>query len=193
MKLPNISWHSRRLFEFARVEAIRLLLLNDAKRWSDSSELCHQWDERTKAIGGLIRANSRVVEFGAGRGSLVNYLPEGCTYCATDFVLRKGMKLFDLNSREYPEIGSFDFAVFSGVLEYVKEIEEVAGYLSSRTPEIIASYSPTDTVPGKVNRRLCGWINDLSRRQFIATFEAPGYSLVKELQWNEQTIFHFAQ
>ena len=45
-----------------------------------------------------------------------------------------GMKLFDLNSREYPEIGSFDFAVFSGVLEYVKEIED----LKSIEPFIIA-------------------------------------------------------
>jgi len=44
------------------------------------------WDKRTRAIADLIPPGSHVVEFGAGRCQLRNWLPIDCTYVPSDIV-----------------------------------------------------------------------------------------------------------
>ncbi len=66
---------------------------SDYKRWSSSESLEMWWDERTRVIAGLVRPDSRVIEFGAGRRQLEKFLPASCRYTPSDLVDRGPVQL----------------------------------------------------------------------------------------------------
>jgi len=71
----------------------------DTERWQDESNLDKLWIQRSKIIGGLIKDGSKVLEFGAGRGDLEQYLSPSCIYIPSDVVSRGEKSLtIDLNN-----------------------------------------------------------------------------------------------
>src|SRR5205814_2229019 len=115
---------------------------SDYRRWGDSRSLSPDWDSRTEQIARLIPPGATVLEFGAGRMTLRNYLPEGCQYTPCDLVDRGGGTIVcDLNARELPAFPPLDVAVFSGVLEYINDINYLISHISGSVSTIIASYA----------------------------------------------------
>ena len=165
---------------------------SDYKRWGTDSNLSPHWDSRTKQIAKLISPGTSVIEFGAGRLVLKKYLPKSCAYTPSDLVDRgMGTIIWDLNSNIFPQLQSYDYAVFSGVLEYVDDVPRLIRYLTNYVDAIIASYAVREL--NEKNRRVngCCWVNDFSSQQFIKIFTDAGFQWNHTENWGSQLIYKF--
>ena len=163
---------------------------SDYERWGTGNNLSQRWDSRTEQIAKLIRAETSVIEFGAGRLVLKEYLPKSCTYTPSDLVDRgNGTIVCDLNSEVLPQFQSYDYGVFSGVLEYVNDVPRLLSHLSKYLDVIVASYAVTDL--NKTNRRANGWVNDYNSKQFVEVFEDAGFQCDHTEKWQSQLIVSF--
>ena len=186
MRLQELIWWLGIGARMVKTASMRWFGGSDLKRWSDGNSLDEGWDERTKLIASLIRPGSRVLEFGAGRCALESVLPEHCTYMSSDLVRRRPDTIvLDLNSSLWPPLPDHDVAVFSGVMEYVHDIESVAQRLSVMSERVITSYTPVRAAFSgeRLTRLADGWVNDLSESQFEDLFATAGYRLEKTLEW----------
>jgi hypothetical protein len=167
---------------------------SDYRRWSDSRCLSPDWDTRTEQIASLIPPGKTVLEFGAGRMTLKNHLPEGCKYTPSDLVDRgDGTIVCDLNAGELPEFPLHDVAVFSGVLEYINDVEQLIAKLKMKVDMIVASYAVRDQIADKLLRRSCGWVNDYTDVQFKNIFVRLGFRCDHVESWNDQKIYRFVR
>ncbi len=143
-----LAYGRGKLTRFSR--AAKTILLkrdgrSDTGRWSDPSNLNESWDVRTAALAKFVPPGSSVLEFGAGRRVLPRYLPAGCQYTPSDLVDRgPGTLVCDLNAAQLPLFPEHDVAVFSGVLEYVLDMDRLLDHLAPTCRIIVASYAPTD-------------------------------------------------
>jgi hypothetical protein len=164
----------------------------DYRRWGKTSNLSPDWDVRTRMIAGLINPGASVLEFGAGRMVLKTFLPANCTYTPSDIVDRgPGTLICDLNGKTLPPFPRHNVAVFSGVLEYIIEIQRLADHLAAFVDVVIASYAVTDLNRGP--RRMFGWVNDFSSAQIVQIFEHAGFNCEKTDRWEEQIIYRFVR
>jgi hypothetical protein len=81
--------------------------------------------------------------------------------------------------------------VFSGVLEYIRDIDALLDRLATRTRAVIASYATTDKLSDYTTRRANGWINHFSEAQILAKFERKGFRLAQRVEWDGQVVFEF--
>lgn len=161
------------------------------ERWSQASSLMHDWDERTALMGMMVPAGSSVIEFGAGRLVLPKYLKGGCSYQPVDLVARSDETIaFDLNASSYPELPQhYDFAVFSGVLEYVNDIPRLFRWLTEVADNVVFSYAVTDYLADPVTRCGNGWINSLSNIELLDILRKSGMQVQSSERWREQIIY----
>jgi hypothetical protein len=171
----------------ARTLVYKALGRTDVARWAHY-EFPDAWAPRSRVIAQFIPRGSRVVEFGAGRCFLEQFLPPDCVYMPTDIVVRRpGMRLIDLNQSPLPDLSDLrpTVAVLAGVFEYLNDIPRVAHWLAKYFEVCIASYEAATSVPGTTDR-ICerkhrvgmGWINDYSESEFVAVLERAGWRLV---------------
>ena len=90
-------------------------------------------------------------------------------------------------------MGTYDAAVFSGVLEYVYDIERVVKWLHDITESIIVSYSTLEKNSKIVDRRKNGWVSDLSDEWFVSNFERNGYICTWRGCWEKQNLYMFSR
>lgn len=162
---------------------------SDIKRWGNSNELDESWDERTYLIASMIKPNSNVIEFGAGNMKLRNKLPENCNYQASDIISRfPGVIACDLNKKISIDLSKYDTAVFSGVLEYVYDVEAVFSQLSENVENIILSYACKDI--SNAPRLDRGWLSDYSRIELERIFTKYNYKILEYNEWRNQSIYN---
>lgn len=162
---------------------------SDINRWSNQQALFSSWDERTKLLAYEIPSNSKVFEFGAARLILKDLLAEGCVYLHSDLVKRANDTLVvDLN-KTIPEIPDVDVIVFSGVLEYIFEVEQLIIALGPRTKCFIFSYATVDRFPKTSKRREHGWVSDLSVNDFVSIASKLNRNLIHLSDWKSQHLF----
>lgn len=162
----------------------------DVARWSDPSSLRSEWDQRTRLIADQIPDESAVIEFGAARLVLPQYLGPRCTYQPVDIVSRSADTLvLDLNG-PLPALGQrYDVAVFSGVLEYVLDIDKVFGWLPDVASRVVFSYAVTDFLSDPVTRRRNGWVNSRSDAEVRRMIHRSGLECLSTHRWHEQIIY----
>jgi hypothetical protein len=149
---------------------------SDYERWGNQENLLPNWDLRTQQIANLIEAGSSVIEFGAAKMVLRNFLPDKCSYTPSDLVDRgDGTIICDLNSKTLPEFGQYDVAVFSGVLEYIHDVPRLIEHLSNSVNTITTSYAVIETNPNKEKRYALGWVNNYSSEQLVEIFVKAGF------------------
>ncbi|GAA4943007.1 hypothetical protein GCM10023314_15100 [Algibacter agarivorans] len=166
---------------------------SDINRWSQQKSLFSSWDERTQLLASQVLPNSKVFEFGAARLVLKNMLPEDCTYLHSDIVKRNEETLVvDLN-KELPKLPKVDYVIFSGVLEYVFEINTIIVHLSQFTNHFVLSYATTNTFANTSERRFHGWVSDLSESDIIAIAKALNWQSKIIGTWKNQTLFQFSK
>lgn len=165
---------------------------SDYHRWSNLSNLSSDWDSRTKQIAFLITPRSSVLEFGAGRMVLRDFLPEGCTYTPSDIVDRGSNTIVcNLNAECLYDFPYHDVAVFSGVLEYVNDVPSLISHISKIARTVIASYAVTDYKSNKNIRLANGWVNDYSLSELENVFLQNGFYCDRVETWNKQKIIVF--
>jgi 2-polyprenyl-3-methyl-5-hydroxy-6-metoxy-1,4-benzoquinol methylase len=183
----------KKLTKRFRVSVNKSLGKSDYKRWNNRSNLLDGWDERTTILASYIKPNTTILEFGAGRLILEKHLPKGCTYHNSDIVKRNASTLvIDLN-KEMPELPKVDVIVFSGVLEYVKDVEYVLRHCMKFSQKILFSYSIKETYGAINDRRLAGWINDYTTKDIIGLSIKLKVNCRELKTWNKQKIFEFYQ
>lgn len=174
----------------------------DYERWQSPGGLEEWWDERTQALAQFIPDGSTVIEFGAGRRQLEKFLPPACTYIPSDLTDRgPGTLVCDINKRPLPSLAHLapDVAVFSGVFEYVKEVQAVVNWLrESGVTTIVCSFdampTPMDWRSRLAERRrrvYCGYMNNLTANEFKETFLAAHMRCVEDRRWHRQGLYRF--
>jgi hypothetical protein len=177
-----------------RTTSYTLFGRSDYARWGREDNLKSDWDSRTEQIAALVPPGSSVLEFGAAKMALRTFLPPSCTYTPSDIVDRgPGTLVCDLNGATLPAFPRNDIVVFSGVLEYVYDVDRLLTALEHTCSCILASYAVTDFSNQRtvVQRRRQGWVNEYSKEECIALFEKHGFICASEMQWRNQFIFTF--
>jgi hypothetical protein len=163
---------------------------SDVKRWQKTSSFYESWDERTLQLVAPILDHSKVLEFGAGRLVVEAMLPEHCVYLHSDIVKRREDTLvIDLNAH-LPSLPKVDYIVFSGVLEYVSDIDSLITHCEKFTDHILMSYAITDNLPTIKERRYNGWISDLSENDILNLVEKYSFSIETIGVWKKQHLYH---
>jgi hypothetical protein len=174
---------------------------SDKSRWRRSQNLLNDWEPRTARMAKWVPKGSRVIEFGAGNQKLKSTLDVTCVYFASDLVDRGNTALVcDLNKRPLPEFShlSAQVAVFSGVLEYIHNVKEIAQWLSARVEMCICSYSCFDSpqndllrIKTATARASNGWVNSYTESQIVEIFGEAGFSLANAEAFEQQRLFLF--
>ena len=159
-------------------------------RWSHAESLDEQWDERTTLMAGMVTPNSSVLEFGAGKEHLRKFLPQGCIYQPSDIVMRSDQTLIcDLNKNFPPLVEKVDYIVFSGVLEYVHDVQRVMHLVRTNCSACLVSYASTDALECMTTRMRSGWVNHLSRETFETILKNADFTVVEKRVWRGQDIY----
>jgi hypothetical protein len=195
--LRRTTWLRRRVRATALVvrNAVMCRLgIADYERWSSALHLEQWWDERTAMIAKLVPPHSRVIEFGAGRRQLETFLPAACTYTPSDLVDRgAGTIVCDLNRRPLPDLSPVapDVAVFGGVLEYVRDVPSLVGWLADAGVSIcVTSFDPVPAGLGvrgrwreSARRSYNGYMNNLTEDRLLRLFQAGGFVCIDRQLW----------
>lgn len=162
----------------------------DLQRWSNAQNLSTKWDERTVLVATMIPPNSSVLEFGAGNEYLKKCLPEGCIYQPSDIVARSENTLVcDLNAG-FPILDKqWDIIVFSGVAEYIEDLQGLLTKIRSYCRICIFSYVPIDRLESMTTRMQNGWINHFSREEVEAIIHQANFLIQEHKVWNHQDIY----
>ncbi len=164
---------------------------SDVDRWKKKKWLFEDWNERTEIMSQWIQPHTDVLEFGAAKLALMQYLPEGVTYTPSDIVDRgEGTMVCDLN-QTIPEFKSQDVIFFSGVLEYIYDLPGLITKLSSRTNRFIISYGTFDKFNSLKNRKINGWVNAYTNDEILDVFQKNDFKLIETDEWRNQTIYVF--
>ncbi|MDP5200678.1 hypothetical protein [Flavobacterium sp. DG2-3] len=161
----------------------------DFKRWQNNEQLFSDWDERTIILGSYILPNANIIEFGAGNMILKNHIQNYKSYIPTDIVPRfEETIVCDLNQEIISEVKKCDTAVFSGVLEYVYDINRVFDELGPTIKQVVLSYCCSDIV--KLSRDKNGWLSDYTKQELEEIFSKHSFKIENYSEWRQQSIFN---
>lgn len=171
-------------------------------RWEDFSNLKNQsiiWRERNKIIGDIIIKDfifskidykPIILDIGCCDMFLEDYLKKNFfifEYIPCD-LFKRNEKTFviDLN-KEIKYLPNSDYCIFSGVLEYLLDLEYVLKEVKKYSKNIIFSYSIK--VQDIKTRVLKGWVNHYTELELIEKISKIGsLSKIKNI-FNNQIIF----
>ena len=164
---------------------------SDVKRWQNNNELYSDWDERTLILGSFILPNANIIEFGAGNMVLKNHLKNYKSYTPSDVVKRfEETIVCDLNQNVNFDITNYDTAIFSGVLEYVYDIDKVFNQLEATITiqQVVLSYCCADLMT--LSRNKNGWLSDYTKNELESIFTKYGFKIENYTEWRQQSIYN---
>ena len=123
-----------------------------------------------------------VVDYGAGKMYLREYLAPEVAYFPVDYIRRDEQTILcDLNVGLFPEIQT-DAAVCSGGLEFIYTAEALLAHVCAHTNKmVILSYLGVDHFPDIDGRRASAYVSDLSEKQIIDLMASNGFRLEKKV------------
>jgi Methionine biosynthesis protein MetW len=168
-----------------------LLLRTDVRRWRRTATEAPPWDGRNQMIAGLIPGGSSVLDLGSGAQTLRQYLKPGCRYQPCDVVKSSAdVLLCDFNRGLYPQVEEpFDYAVCSGVFEYVRAPERFLTRVVALGNQAILSYATAQADEGRWDRWRHGWVNHYTRSQLEGLFAALGLRSQPTARWGRHLIY----
>ena len=151
--------------------ALKIQKKSDIERWSENNSLYENWNQRTEILATFLSGTAKIIEFGAGAMHLKQFIKPTQTYVASDIVKRFPETLvFDLNGQLDINLSMYDTVIFSGVLEYVYNIESLFEKMKQeKINQIILSYCCSDVM--KVSRVKNGWLSDYTHMQLESIFK----------------------
>lgn len=123
-----------------------------------------------------------VVDYGAGKMFLKQYLNADVKYFPVDYIRRNEQTILcDLNSGIFPEMQT-DAAICSGVLEFIYTAEQLLKHVCIHTNKmIILSYLGTDNFADIDGRRASAYVSDFSEQDIVNLMNDNGFNLIKEV------------
>jgi hypothetical protein len=161
------------------------------KLWANREEFHESWKGRIEKMSRYLRPPSTVADFGCGMMWLEEFLPRECTYLPIDYIQRDARTLLvDLNEQPLPRIAA-DTAFFSGVLEYIVDLQHLATQLAAGSfRRVIVSYCTLDKYPDMASRRQLNWVSHKSTLDLLALF-VPRFAMTAIDDFNNNSIFVF--
>jgi len=159
------------------INAVKTLVVRtDVRRWARVAGEVPPWDSLNKKIATFIPDGSSVLDLGAGAQTLRAHLPSACFYQPCDIIISSPDIIYcDFNSGEYPVVQfCFDYAVCSGLLEYIRKPEEFLRIAGGYGRNLILSYNLCRKGETTLDRLAKGWVNHLSLQQLMASIGAAG-------------------
>lgn len=162
---------------------------SDVARWKNNGEFFDNWNERTAMLAQGISPDAKIIEFGAGKMFLKDYLTDYAKYTPTDIVKRfPETVISDLNGDLGVDLKEYDTAVLSGVLEYVYDVPKVfRQFDEAKIKHVLCSYSCTDKV--KLSRDKNGWLSDFTEAQIEQSIREHHYAIKDKKYWKQQTLY----
>ncbi len=164
--------------------------LSDTERWQNNNELHPNWNTRTAILAQYIPTGASIIEFGAGVMHLKNVVQDYVKYTPSDIVKRyEETVVCDLNQPIDLDLSIYSVAVFSGVLEYVYDINKVFQQLeSAKVSQVILSYCCSDMV--LLSRAKNGWLSDYTKKELEEIFAKNHYRIQDYAEWNKQSLYN---
>lgn len=188
-----IKYQFASVLKYWKTLIFKKLNWSDIGRWSKTENLHENWNQRTILLSDKIKDGSRILEFGSGNLFLKDNLPKNCTYINSDIVKRdENTIVIDLN-KKIPPLPKVDYIVFSGVLEYVYDVEHVLNECGKYTENLLLSYATLDYFPSVKNRRINGWVSDLYLKDFNNISFEIDYNMELIGNWNGQQLIKLAK
>ncbi|MDF2577012.1 MAG: Methyltransferase FkbM family [Chlamydiales bacterium] len=151
----------------------------DIERWANPKQLEAAWNVRTGPASSYILSGSIVLDLGCGAMALEKALPYGCTYIPCDVVARDHRThVCNFNEGEFPKVKT-DIITILGVLEYIYDPLAFFTSLHRYNCPIVISYHPAE-MSQRTNRSALGWVNSLSRTEFLLIAQKAGFTLHSE-------------
>ena len=163
---------------------------SDIERWKKNTELHLNWNERTAIIAKMIPSQANIIEFGAGNMELKNLISNDQRYTASDICERyPGTLICDLNKEINLNLDPYDTAVFSGVLEYVYDVNKIFAALKRYdVNHVVLSYACSDI--SKAPRLERGWLSDFTRKELEKIFSKYNFEILEYSEWRKQSVYH---
>ena len=164
-----------------------LVLPVDRRRWAKEARSEPVWNARNERIAALLGPARSVIDLGSGAQTLRRHLPDGCAYRPCDVVASsEDVLLCDFNRGRYPETDeTFDIAVCSGVLEYVRTPREFLRRVPDYARHVILTYAPNDETDSRLKRLGRGWVNHLTQAHIEGLFDELGLAWTLVDTWEE--------
>lgn len=190
MLRPLKVFSQKKKKEKLRILQLRKQNMSDIDRWKKETVFHRNWEDRTLKLASFVADSSNVIEFGAGHSPLPNFFKNRVKYQAADIVQRNpDMLICDLNIRPIQlSLEPYDTAIFSGVLEYVYDINTLFEVLEKNISQVIFSYACSDIC--RENRLLNGWLSDYTLAELKEVFTQTNYAILNEELWKDQTLFN---
>jgi len=183
-----------RFLNTLRTSILSLFKRSDKGRWEAGASLMPEWDERTKRLASFVKRGESVIEFGAGRMVLPQFLPTGCAYTPSDIVDRGvGTIVCDFNDKTLPPIPPHDVAFFSRVLEYVYDVRRLVTALSGTVGVFVLSYTVCASQAERHSRRTNGWVSDCSTLELFEIFLENGFLPERIETFGAQELYRFVR
>lgn len=124
-----------------------------------------------------------VVDYGAGKMYLQEYLASDVRYSPVDYIWRDERTILcDLNTGVFPKLQA-DVTVCSGVLEFIYTAKALLQHVCKHTnKKIILSYLGVDHFPDIEGRRASAYVSDFSEKQIVDLMKANGFELEKRVE-----------
>jgi hypothetical protein len=163
--------------------------ISDISRWRRDNSLHASWEDRVVVMIARIEPGSRVLDIGAGAQTMRRHLPTNCEYLPLDLVARTpNTVVCDLNTSSLPTM-QVDWAVASGVLEYLVNVPRFLVELAAASQHAVISYVVPHSGGSVIGRRAHGWVNDFTQEEIEDTFTRCGFIVDEYKQWGGQLIF----
>lgn len=165
--------------------------LMNFNRWKLNVKQTPVWLDRVKLIASMIPAGASVVDIGAGSMHLKRFLDHPSEYQPVDGVKSSRKTLVqDFNQSINIKLPrKFDYAVCSGLFEYITAYHQFLNFLGKAGHVCIFSYATTDLNPNPVNRKRCGWLNHFSFLEITQLLTSQGFKITNIMVWQNQHIF----
>lgn len=168
-------------------------MITDKERWQILSESAERptWGSRNDVIIKYIEPSASVLDVGCGNRDIQKILDPSCDYqgldCVGDETETIILDFNVINAAKLKLAKVYDYAICSGVLEYIVDPTSFIKFVKLNSTKIVLSYVLSQ-YRGKDNPNN-GWVNNFSREELELLFKNNGLEIVNEDRYRTHAIF----
>jgi hypothetical protein len=173
-----------------------MTIATDTTRWEKlaNQEERPSWQSRNNVIAEYIPTGVSVLDIGCGNQDMKHLIGTSCSYTGLDCVKHNlsDVIVLDFNAVDASDVvlnKRYDYAICSGVLEYINDPLAFIKFVSANAENIILSYILAET---RLTIRECaadGWISNLNRVQLQKLLTDNGLKTTHETKYRSHSIF----
>ena len=172
-----------------------VMVETDIKRWEELSKSNERpsWQSRNDVVVSLIPSGSSVLDVGCGNRDIEKLLNGTSKYQGLDCVGdATNTIIVDFNKVDATQVHlatHYDYAVCSGVLEYIENAKTFLHFVATHSNKIILSYTIKENRNNKDAMSVNGWVNEFTRAELEKLFHQTSLKIIQETKYKKHSIF----